>query len=119
MNLLLNKLLEENPEYKLIQWSGKTSSYHHKWHDTPNPENDNEPALTKVWVLNAQWTNCPIEVEDEVRKIWVNSDLGNDTSIYKTTLQELIYDYPIIAQYIIEQNLDIQEKDLLFIHWWW
>lgn len=118
--MTLNKLLTENPEYNLVAWSGKTSSFHHKHNNTPNPPNSTNTALTKVWVLDAQWTNCPIEVEDEVKKIWSESyDLGNDNYYLKSTLTDLIYSYPVIAQYVIEQNLDIAEDDTILIHWWW
>ena len=56
----IEELLEENPEYTLVKWSGKTTSYHHKHNNTLNPE-DIKKALVRNWILNVQWTNCPIE----------------------------------------------------------
>lgn len=107
-------------------WSNKTSSYHHKWNDTPNPK-DVEPALKQVWVLDLQWSDCPKELEREAKYMWESWNLGNNHCYKDFTLKELksaySTDLPLIIKYISEQieirNLDIKEKDQILIHWWW
>lgn len=119
-----------------IQWSGKTSSFHHKWHDTPNSP-DEPSGLRKVWFLDAQWSTCPVEVEDQVRDIWSYAELGNDQYIFKTSVEDLLEldgyvtrlrlegggwgDRPIrtnaIIQYIREHG--IADDEQVIIHWWW
>lgn len=101
-----------------IQWSGKTSSYHHKWNDTPNSPNE-KLGFRKVWFLDAQWSTCPIEVEKEVRSLWQSYELGNDNFIVKTYLSDLDEEYVAIRQYILEMQPDIGEEELIIIHWWW
>lgn len=107
-------------------WSDKTSSYHHKWNDTPNPIDVN-PALKQVWVLDLQWSDCPEELQREAKYIWQSWSLGNDHCYKQFTLEDLKSDYstdlPLINKYISEQieirNLDIKEKEQVLIHWWW
>lgn len=107
-------------------WSNKTSSYHHKWHDTPNPD-DVDQALRQVWVLDLQWSNCPEELEREANYIWQSWNLSNDHCYKKFTLKDLKSEYfsdlPLINKYILEQiearNLDIKEDEQILIHWWW
>ena len=101
-----------------IKWSGKTSSYHHKWHDTPNPADVNE-GFRKVWFLDAQWSTCPIEVEIQVKEMWKDRELGNDFYMIKTDILDLKSDYPIVAQYVLEKNPEIGEEETIVIHWWW
>lgn len=123
-----------------IEWSGKTSSYHHKWNDTPNPEGV-KPALTKRWFLDAQWSDCPIEVEDCVKDLWRLHERGNDHYIIKADIEYLLelkeegaeinvyepevckerYDRPVkvdaLIQYLREQG--IGEDEEVILHWWW
>ena len=101
-----------------VQWSGKTSSYHHKWNTTPNPD-DTPKGFRKVWYLDAQWSDCPIEVENQVKEMWESWGLGNDSSVIKTNLSDLEADWPIVAQYVKEQEPEITEDELILIHWWW
>jgi hypothetical protein len=104
-----------------IIWSGKTSSFHHKWNDTPNPP-DVKSGFRKVWFLDAQWSDCPIEVYDEVKKLWQAWELGNDNYIIKTdmaTLTEEIEHTEAIRQYILEKEPEIGYEDKILIHWWW
>lgn len=107
-------------------WNDKTSSYHHKWHDTPNPDNVDQ-ALKQVWVLDLQWSNCPEELEREAKYIWECWSLSNDYCYKQFTLKDLklehSLDLPLINKYILEQievrNLDIKEDENILIHWWW
>ena len=106
-----------------IEWSGKTSSFHHKHNNTPNPSG--VPAgLRKVWFMDVQWSTCPIEVYDEVRDLWGLWGLGNDNYIIKTSLEDLEelgeegkLSTVAIRQYIIENG--VSEDEAVIIHWWW
>ena len=101
-------------------WSGKTTSFHHKWNDTPNPENVDK-AFKKVWFLDAQWTDCPVEVEMEVIELWKDYELGNDNCVVKTSISSLeeMENYPTIIKYILNCEPDIKHDDQILIHWWW
>lgn len=101
-----------------IQWSSKTSSYHRKWNNTPNPE-DTDKGFRKVWLLDAQWSDCPIEVENEVKKMWKSYDLGNDNYVIKTDIDTLQENNTLVAQYVKEQAPEIAGEELILIHWWW
>lgn len=46
------------------------------------------PALNKQWVLDAQWTDCPSEIEKIVKAIWHWRELGNDNYMFRATLAE-------------------------------
>jgi len=123
----------------MVVWSGKTASYHHKMFDTPNPPYIKN-ALRKILFLDVQWTNCPIEVEDQVRDLWRLHELGNDNYILKESIESLIEyetnnvmveqwdnkeikykEVPLktdaIVQYLREQG--VKDDEQVIIHWWW
>lgn len=125
-----------------IQWSGVTASYNH----IRNPKKPNPPetpkGLSKQWVLNAQWTDCPKEVQKEVKLLWRLYENGNDRYIIKTTVANLekknqdagklvdIFDeiegkrkmVPVttnaILQYLSENGITDPEEEII-IHYWW
>lgn len=120
-----------------IEWSGKTTSYHHKHNDTPNPP-DVKRGVRKAWFLDAQWSDCPVEVENEVRLLWQVYELVNDNSMIKTSIVDLLVidedektskDFvngewievsvstKAIVQYLREQG--VGDNELVIIHWWW
>ncbi len=125
-----------------LEYSGKTSSYHHKWNDTPNPEGE-ESGLRKVWFLDAQWSDCPIEVEEQVKDMWRFWDCGNDKYIIKTSVEDLLEtiesyegDGPYMRKlvdgewtdkhvlkvdYVIQyiRSYGIADDERVIIHWWW
>ena len=113
---------ELDPDFKIenpVTWSGKTSSYHHNWHDTPNPQGEPK-GFRKVWLLDAQWSDCPEEVEAQVKKMWREYENGNDRYVIKTNLINLIEDEKfVVVQYILEQCPEIERDELILIHWWW
>lgn len=128
----------------MLKYSGRTTLHCHKfkdWKDKPLPENPN-PGLKKVWMLDAQWSTCPVEVESQIQDLWRFNELGNDDYIMKTCIKRLQHigdpssnnlverwsDEPmgwfkgplktdLIVQYLKEHNLD--DEDLVIIHWWW
>lgn len=104
-------VLKNNTKY-----SGQTTAYEHKhgdeWKETPfaGPE-----CIRAVNLFDVQWSNCPVEVQDEVRKLWGDHELGNDRYIYKWDSNgEEAEDYPVIAEYLEMRGI----TDCL-IHWWW
>lgn len=74
------------------------------------------PALTQQTVFNVQWTDCPVDVYEEVaRKLWPNMEFGNDYYYYKWSGDEYeAEEYPLIASYLRDNNVDN-----CLIHWWW
>lgn len=134
---ITNMIHGENELTDKIVWSGKTSSYHHKWNDTPNPEGTQE-GVRKVWLLDAQWSTCPIEVEDQVRQLWRYYENDNDRYIIKTTIETLekmianeaeVEDFvggeqqkvPLKVNAIIQylEEMGVGRSDQVLIHWWW
>jgi len=75
-----------------LPYSGRTSSYVHK-HEPWQEGNmsDTPQAVRKQWVLDAQWTNCPREVEDQVKDLWRYHNLGNDNYILKYSVEDLLH----------------------------
>lgn len=89
------------------------------------------PALEKVWMLEAQWTNCPKEVKDEIRELWHHYELGNDHYTWQTSILELtealedreedcccsVPGCPLLIAYLKAHN--IPEDDYVYLHYWW
>lgn len=75
-------------------------------------------SVRKVWFFDAQWSDLPEEIEEEVRHLWTNYELGNDNYIVKRKLDEdLFEDYPKI--YLWCKYKGVQEGEQVIIHWWW
>ena len=76
------------------------------------------PALQQVTVLEATWTDCPDDVIDEIKKIWIDNNFGNDHFYYKWYEDSDGAEdsaYPVIAAYLKEHNV----TGPVLIHWWW
>jgi len=101
----------------MTQYSGRTTVLEHKrdnWQDYKGPF---PPAVSQMTVFNAQWTDCPVEVEKEVKKLWRDNELGNDTEYYHWDGSEDEEDhenYPIIHEYLKSKGVT-----KCLIHWWW
>lgn len=125
-----------------IIWSGVTSAYTHKHTPTAKLPPDTKLGVRKVWLLDAQWSTCPIEVENQVRVLWRFGELGNDKYIFKTTIEELLEfqdnpeDYtceqwndekrkweekPITTDAIVQylREMGVGDNEQVLIHWWW
>lgn len=116
-----------------MQYSGRTSAYAHKhvkwqdkdysqmaeyqtdgeldWHKVPHQA---KPALSQRVVFDAQWTDCPVEVEAEVKRLWRDRELGNDHYYVSWDSNEMSADYPVIDEYLKANNVT-----KCLIHWWW
>jgi hypothetical protein len=105
---------------KKIKWSGVTSCLAHKF-DTTAKVPDNTPSgVRKVWLLDAQWSTCPIEVYEQVQRLWERNELGNDNYVDKTTIEYLLAtgaEVNAIVQYLREMG--VGDEDKVFIHYWW
>lgn len=75
-------------------------------------------SVSKRWFFDAQWSDCPDFVEDEVRHLWGDYGLGNDNYIVKRELdEELFQEYPNI--YFWLKHKGVQQGEEVIIHWWW
>lgn len=98
----------------------------------------NVPALKKQWVLDAQWTDCPPEVEEVVRALWRAYELGNDNYMLRLTVDQFeqfeeegfeteVWEdtkwikKPISLKPLIDYIRDagIPDDEQVIIHWWW
>jgi len=117
-----------------LPYSGVTTAYLHKHHpDQPLPP-DTPKALRKEWFLDAQWTDLPVEVENDIQRLWAAHELGNDDYMIRETpaelaeAQEVIFvegsgydEVPLnltyLLQYLREQG--VPDDEYVIIHWWW
>ena len=75
-------------------------------------------SVSKQWVFEAQSTDTPEDVVAEVRKLWSGNGLGNDFFVYRTELdEELFEEYPKI--YFWLKYNDVKENEKVIIHYWW
>lgn len=122
-------------------WSGRTTAPEHqgKFPAKLNPKT--KQGFRKVWLLDAQWSTCPVEVEEQVAALWRFLERGNDYYIILTSLHDLEKGYnnaevdmfnevskrnenvplktDLIVKYIKEVEPTIGENDQILIHWWW
>lgn len=98
----------------LASLSGKDTSYGNKW-DKPS---DGHDSVTKVWYFDVQWSDCPVEVEEQVIQVWEDYELGNDRYMFKCNLdEELFEEYPAI--YFWLEHKGVQKGEKVIVHWWW
>jgi hypothetical protein len=108
----------------MVDYSGRTSAYRHKHSDWQNYPIDEtvERGVRKVFMLDAQWSTCPIEVEEQVKGLWLANELGNDRYMLKHTIEDLLEysdEFPTdaIVQYLRENG--VPDDEMVIIHWWW
>ena len=112
-------LKESNRTFNALKYdkkyTGKTTAYEHKfnddWKDSPGGGTDCIQAMN---VFEVQWSNCPAEVETEVRKLWSNMSFGNDNYYYAWDPADDDDTYPVIAAYLKSRSIG-----KCLIHWWW
>ena len=77
-----------------------------------------ESSVTRKWFFDVQWSDCPTEVEDEVRKQWRNRELGNDNYVYRVEMdEELLEDSPKVFAWLAFKGVPLGEE--VIVHWWW
>lgn len=74
-----------------LEYSGRTTAYEHKHEEGWQANTFAGPnALRDVAVIEAQWSNMPIEVEQDVKDIWRYLDFGNDNYYWKTSIYDIL-----------------------------
>lgn len=99
------------------KYSGRTTAYEHKHPDWQTKRFQTTPAIHRATIFDVQWTDCPVEVEEAVKKLWQDYDLGNDNVYFNWDGDDLgahATHYPIIHEYLKSNGV----KRCL-IHWWW
>ncbi len=71
-------------------------------------------CIKQVTVFEVQWTNCPVEVKEEVKRLWKNCEFGNDYFYYNWEAIEDSDSYPLIHEYLSSRGVTE-----CLIHWWW
>lgn len=83
---------------------------------------DTAAISTKI-ILNAQSTDLPDDIVDEIRGMWRAMEFGNDyyyvqfDVLYEKKEQEeedVIFYTPLLIAYLEEHNVES-----CLIHWWW
>lgn len=100
----------------IVDYSGRTTCLEHKQDDKWKLSKGfgSDCIKTDVTIFDVQWSNCPVEVEEEVRKLWKDNHLGNDNSYYPWDSEEMKEDYPQIAWYLTSRGIS-----KCLINWWW
>lgn len=99
----------------MTEYSGRTTAYAHKREDWQKKGlNIGDDCIQTQTIFEVQWSNCPVEVAAEVKKLWINREFGNDFYYASWESEENGEDYPIINEYLLSRGI---EKCL--IHWWW
>jgi len=101
------------------RYSGETTAYEHKdshgkdaW---KTAETNGAECIEAHNIFEVQWSNCPVEVEDEVRKLWSDMGFGNDHYYYTwIDHEEHKEQYPVIAEFLESRGIT-----KCLIHWWW
>lgn len=103
------KLVPPNP----VVWSGKTTASECNYRKPKN-------AFRKVWFFDVQWSDCPVEVKEQVKERWRELELGNDCYIFKTTRADLYYDkHYLILQFLLEKEPNLGNDEQIIVHYWW
>lgn len=96
-------------------YSGRTTALGHKFKDWEEKgKGIGKDCIQEVTLFDVQWSNCPVEVLEEVQKLWCNMGFGNDFYYFSWDSEECSEDYPIIHEYLQSRNVT-----KCLIHWWW
>lgn len=113
----------------MTKWSGRTTAYEHKHGDWTKYTGPFEPAIRTQTVFEVQWSECPVEVEEEVQNMWRHSDgelkngsyadWNRDGEYWDETMEDestltMAEAYPLIDEFLMSKGIS-QCK----IHWWW
>lgn len=130
-----------------LEYCGKTSCYNHKHGEWENSKFSGPDAVSKVFLIEAQLSNMPIEVYEDVRHLWRYLEYGDDGFYYPFTLEgfsemfgengtiliEKWYwgptkeeqkgwvkeesNLPYLTQWLNDQGFEPNQK--LLLHYWW
>ncbi len=133
-----------------MKYSGRTTHHSHKGNDWREKQIVNPtPSVQKETIFYVQWTDCPVEVEAEVQKLWRWQDDLRNNSFFQWNRDEehsisfddvcpvnrdvlIKYgeqededypdDYLIQLRYIfpvIDEYLMSKGVEKCLINWWW
>lgn len=71
-----------------LSYSGRTSSHSHKFDGWESKKADGGPAVRTATVIEAQWSTMPIEVYEDVQRLWRYLDLGNDNYYWSFNMND-------------------------------
>lgn len=98
-----------------MEYSGKTTTFGHKFGDGwKSSKGAGNPCIQTETIFEVQWTNCPVEVAEEVKKLWRDNEFGNDHYYASWNSEEMSEDYPIITEFLKSQGVT-----KCLIHYWW
>lgn len=95
-------------------YSGRTTAYEHKHPGWETRDGNETDCIQQKTVFEVQWSNCPVEVEAEVIRLWQDYNFGNDSHYFSWESEENEIYYPIIGAYLKSRNVT-----KCLIHWWW
>lgn len=100
-----------------MEYSGRTTAHAHKFDNWEEKgKGIGKDCIQKCDFFDVQWSNCPVEVEAEVIRLWHDAELGNDKYFYKWDSDcEVAEEYPIIHEYLTSRGI----TGRCLIHWWW
>ena len=112
----------------MTTFSGRTTAYEHKHPGWETRDGTQESAIKQVTLFDAQWSDCPVEVETEVKKLWRDHDFGNDHYYFSWDRGDMLIEfpdggdeskdgksgYPLIDEYLLSKGVT-----KCLIHWWW
>lgn len=75
-------------------------------------------SVSKEWFFDVQWSDAPVSVEAEISDLWRDMEFGNDHYIYKTNLDEELFEH-CPKTYFWLKSKGVPLGDKVFIHWWW
>lgn len=105
----------------------------------------NNPAMRQMWVLDAQWTDCPLEIEEIVKALWRHYELGNDRYMLRNSMETFLemeedgfqrevfkwgetpeqqlgwVKEPMSLMPLVDyvRSKGIPDNEEIIIHWWW
>ncbi len=100
-----------------MKYSGKTTCYEHKRGDWTKTLNSGPECIQQQTVFEVQWSNCPVEVVEEVKRLWQDYELGNDYCYFAWNSEEDNENpcsYPIIDEFLKSKSITN-----CLIHYWW
>ena len=102
-----------------LAFTGRTSCLKHKGEGWEESKGAGEECIQQKTIFEVQWTNCPVEVEKEVKQLWSDRELGNDNSYASWDMEETNAEsenrYPLIQAFLESKGV----TGSILIHWWW
>ena len=115
--------------YDPSKLSGRMTTHGHKFDDWRDADvSDVEDCIvTNQTIFHVQWTNCPVEVEDEVRRLWQECYLNNDSYFSWDRDDEHVIEREgkdhelVLAEHypMIDGFLQSRGISKCLINWWW